>query len=498
MKKIYFNSIAIFLVLISFLSVGVTAFATEQDFNGTNNLRIINAKSGLFLTWDAVEEATEYRLKKYDPTTDTWSLITGITKTFYQDYDVENGVTYTYKLCFANSEGVEKYFKDGEKFRCLHAPRITLSCTPNSVMIVWNTYSSASQYRIYRKLPGDVQWTCIRVVRDNKVNYIMDYNVINGQNYVYTIKQMDGNVPGSYNIEGFSTRFCKAPTITSKHSPKGVVINWTKYNSGKYTYIIDHRSAVSPSWKTVGEVYDKGTYTCSFDNIDFGVINYFRVRLKNTNVVTYSTSVYGIDPNKPMVALTYDDGPLTSVTNSIVSTLKKNGARATFFVVGNRVNTYKNSLKNAVNAGCEIGNHTYDHYILTNYKQSTIKNQINKTNNAVKNITGKSPTLVRAPGGSFNSTVKSSVKYPLIQWNVDTLDWKNRNANSVVSAVKGNVKDGSIILMHDLYKSTADATKTIVPWLKSQGYQMVTVTELMQIRGYDLNAGQVYYSGYKK
>lgn len=105
---------------------------------------------------------------------------------------------------------------------------------------------------------------------------------------------------------------------------------------------------------------------------------------------------------------------------------------------------------------------------------------------------------MRAPGGSINSTVKSAVKYPLIQWSVDTLDWKSRNAKSVVSVVKSNTKDGSIILMHDLYESTAEATKTIVPRLKSQGYQMVTVTELMQIRGYDLKAGEIYYSGYRK
>ena len=485
------------LVLACFLASGVVAFAAQRDFEGTNGLKIINAKSGLFLTWNKVEEATEYRIKKYDPTTDAWTLITGVTSTFYQDYEVENGVTYTYKICFAGSDGIEKYFMSGESLLCLKAPRITLTNTPNSIMVVWNTYESAEQYRIYRKSPGDSQWICIRVVRNNKTNYIMDYNVSTRSEYIYTVKQVTGDVLGSYNISGASTARWPAAVITSKHSPSGVQLKWTAC-ANKYTYLIDHRSAVSPSWKNVASTYGASELTYSYDKLDYGVVNYFRVRIKGTNLVSYSTSVNGIDPDKPMVALTYDDGPLTSVTNSIVATLKSNGARATFFVVGSRVNSYKSSLKNAFNAGNEIANHTYNHYILTNYQTKTIQSQINQTNTAVKKITGKAPTLVRAPGGSINSTVKSAVKYPLIQWNVDTLDWKYRDADSVINAVKSNTRDGSIILMHDLYESTAEATKTIVPWLKSQGYQMVTVTELLQIRGYDLKAGQVYYSGYKK
>ena len=83
---------------------------------------------------------------------------------------------------------------------------------------------------------------------------------------------------------------------------------------------------------------------------------------------------------------------------------------------------------------------------------------------------------------------------PLIQWSVDTLDWKHRNANSVISSVKNNAKDGSIILMHDLYGSTAEATKTIVPWLVNEGYQLVTVTELLQLKGIDIEDGSVYFS----
>lgn len=485
------------LMVVAVIYLTVVSAVAAVDHNGNGGLKVINYADGLLLTWDKVPGAKGYRVNKLDPITGKWSLVIGVKNNKYQDQRVNNGLEYTYKISYINAENKIITFNKTEKLRCLKAPKITLSCTPNSVMVVWNTFSTAAQYRVYRKTVGDTQWQCIKVVNNKNQNYIMDYKVKQGQSYTYTIKQVNGNNLGSYNVAGFTTQYIKAPTIGSKHSPKGVVLNWTNLNS-KYSYIIDHRSQTNPSWKTVATVNGKGTYTCPYNKIDFGVVNYFRVRVKNSNMVSYSTSVNGIDPNKPMVALTYDDGPHATVTNSIVGTLKQYNARATFFVVGNRVSSYKTALKNAYNSGCEIANHSNDHYILTRYKAATIKAQIDSANKAVKSVTGKAPTLVRAPGGSINSTVKATVKYPLIQWSVDTLDWKTRKASSVVASVKSSTRDGSIILMHDLYQSTADATKVIVPWLKDNGYQMVTVTELLQIRGYDMKPGEVYYNGYKK
>lgn len=227
-----------------------------------------------------------------------------------------------------------------------------------------------------------------------------------------------------------------------------------------------------------------------------GKENFYRVKVTGTSLVSNSDSLYGIDPNKPMVALTFDDGPLTSVTTRILNVLEANDSRATFFVVGNRVNTYKSCVVRAYNLGCEIGNHTYSHQTLTVIGVSAMKSQINQTNTAVKNIIGVAPTLARAPGGSYNSTVLANINMPFIQWSVDTLDWKSRNASSVVSVIKNNVRDGSIILMHDLYASTASATETIVPWLISKGYQIVTVSEMMAVNGTKMQSGKVYFNGY--
>lgn len=174
--------------------------------------------------------------------------------------------------------------------------------------------------------------------------------------------------------------------------------------------------------------------------------------------------------------------------------MEKNNARATFFVVGSRVNTYSDCIKREASLGCEIANHTYNHTILTSASDSVIKSEIQRTNDAVKKLTGRSPVLVRAPGGSVNARVKNAVKYPLIGWSVDTEDWKN--SSGVVPEVKRHVKDGSIVLMHDLYGSTASAVETLVPWLVNQGYQLVTVSELMQLKGIDMQAGKVYFDAY--
>jgi len=197
-----------------------------------------------------------------------------------------------------------------------------------------------------------------------------------------------------------------------------------------------------------------------------------------------------------MVALTYDDGPYTPVTNQILDVLEEYNGRATFFVVGSRVPTYKDCIKREASLGCEIGNHTYNHTILTSVNASTIKSEIADTNAAVKNITGQAPKIVRTPGGAVNSTVKANVKYPMFNWSVDTLDWKYRNSSSVVSSIKNNVRDGSIVLMHDLYGSTGTATEQIVPWLVKNGYQLVTVSELMAVKGIDVQKGQLYTRAY--
>lgn len=197
-----------------------------------------------------------------------------------------------------------------------------------------------------------------------------------------------------------------------------------------------------------------------------------------------------IDPDKPMVALTFDDGP-SQYTKRILDCLEEYDARATFFVVGERVGEYSDVLKRTYEMGNEIGNHTYNHKVLTKIDNDAIASQLGKTNDAIEEVLGAAPALMRPPGGGYSDRVKAAVDFPLILWSIDTLDWKTQNADSTVKAVFNDVKDGDIILMHDLYKASASAAERIIPRLIEEGYQLVTVSELAQYRG-GMENGKIY------
>ena len=195
-----------------------------------------------------------------------------------------------------------------------------------------------------------------------------------------------------------------------------------------------------------------------------------------------------------MVALTYDDGPSAN-TPKILDVLEKYDAKATFFVVGDRVDEsskYQSYVKRAYEMGCQIGNHTYEHKNLTKLTGVQIQKQLHDTDLAVAYYAGAATSLLRPVGGALNDTVRSSAGKPLINWSIDTLDWKNRNAASVKSRALNNVKDGDIILMHDLYKTTADACDTLIPELVNRGFQLVTISEMAAAKGRTLQNGTLY------
>lgn len=201
-----------------------------------------------------------------------------------------------------------------------------------------------------------------------------------------------------------------------------------------------------------------------------------------------------IDPSKPMIALTFDDGPMPSVGNRIMDCLAQYNGRATFFLVGDRVPAYADEVRRMAAEGHEIANHTMNHKYLQKLGAAEIQSQVNQCNNVIESVCGVRPTVMRLPGGSYNAVVLANTNMPMIQWNNDTLDWKTRNAQSTVDAVLGKVKDGDIVLMHELYSQTGDAALQIIPALTEQGYQLVTVSEMAAAKGVDLQAGKLYSS----
>ena len=197
-----------------------------------------------------------------------------------------------------------------------------------------------------------------------------------------------------------------------------------------------------------------------------------------------------IDPSKPMVALTFDDGPDVQVDSILMDELEKVNGRSTFFVVGQRVEKFPEDIKNTVERGHEVGNHSYDHDIhLSKKGVDYIRNEFDKTDQAVQNASGVAPALVRLPGGNYTADVKTAVSKPLIFWSIDTEDWRSRDAEKTKQIVLSQVKDGDIVLMHALYLSTAEACKAIIPELTARGYQLVTVSEMIRFRGQDVAGG---------
>lgn len=210
-------------------------------------------------------------------------------------------------------------------------------------------------------------------------------------------------------------------------------------------------------------------------------------------VAAYPAGKRNIDPSKPMLALTFDDGPSAN-TARILAALDANGARGTFFMVGNRVSAYPGAAAKVVAQGSEIGSHTWDHKDLTTLTQAEIRKQLVDTSNAIYSTTGVRPIALRPSYGKQNSNVAAICKeqgHIIVNWNVDTLDWKTLNADAVANEIVKSAKPGSIILCHDLYGSTAGGVEKAIPQLVAKGYQLVTVSELLTYGG--MHPGSIYY-----
>lgn len=197
-----------------------------------------------------------------------------------------------------------------------------------------------------------------------------------------------------------------------------------------------------------------------------------------------------IDPDKPMVALTFDDGP-GGYSKELADLFEKYNGRATFFVLGQLVPTYSESLKYVYEKGNEIGSHTYSHKNLNIQTEATIRKEIEDTKQVIYDTIGAYPTVIRTPYGNANKTVMNIIDGPNILWSVDTLDWQNRDTDKIISKILNETSDGDIVLMHEIYGFTFNAVKSAIKTLADRGYQFVTVSELMQYKGVEPE-GKIY------
>jgi len=204
-----------------------------------------------------------------------------------------------------------------------------------------------------------------------------------------------------------------------------------------------------------------------------------------------------IDPSRPMIALSFDDGPGV-FTNDFLDLFEQYGVRATFCTIGNLVKSQSNALARAVSMNSEVIGHSWDHKNLAKLSAEDVKKQLLDTSDIITSVTGTTVHKFRPPYGEVSETMKevaAELGFVMINWNVDPEDWRTKDADAVYNAVMTHAKDGAIILSHEIYRSTLEAYKRIIPELLSQGYQLVTVSELLYHKVGDLTPGHIYYNG---
>lgn len=194
--------------------------------------------------------------------------------------------------------------------------------------------------------------------------------------------------------------------------------------------------------------------------------------------------------NQKVVALTFDDGPNPATTNQALDTLSKYGIKATFFVLGKNISGNEEILKRMKADGHVIGNHSWSHPVLSKLSLDEAKKQITDTEDALTKVLGSSSKLMRPPYGAITDDIRNSLDLSFIMWDVDSLDWKSKNEASILTEIQRQVRNGSIILMHDIHAETVNALPKIIDYLKEQGYHFVTVPEMLNSR---LKSHELFY-----
>ncbi|MEG1143169.1 MAG: polysaccharide deacetylase family protein [Bacilli bacterium] len=308
-----------------------------------------------------------------------------------------------------------------------------------------------------------------------------------------------------YNKSNYSNIFFNIKNSFNKESYKNILLN-TKTNKESHISELYNEEELA---KQIKELIDKKYSENVATTIDLKQLNNYtyyiddtclKVIFNETKAIkeTYRPEIIIKRDNyieekivyNKYVAFTFDDGPSENTIN-IVNALNEYGFNASFFMLGNRMKYNKDIVKRVVDSGNDVGSHSYSHKDFTKLNKVGIDTEYNSTEVIFNEITSKNIEYFRPPYGSYNNLVKSSVPNPIILWSVDTKDWLSRNAAQVSEHIINHVYDGSIVLLHDVYPSSVEALKMVLPELKEMGYKVVSVSQLAQIKNKVLSQGDV-------
>ena len=319
------------------------------------------------------------------------------------------------------------------------------------------------------------------------------YKTAEGGHISYFVNAKDGRIMDMKDIviEGEEENFQKKINELLERKYPKFITDVLKSNNGEIAYevrdnnLIIYYSKFEINPKVTEDLYLK---------VDYNEIkNYIKFSM-NLNEEYENEDGYHYSQDKKTVALTFDDGPNGEKTKKLIEILKDNKMHATFFMVGNRMRNDPTTVKYVLESGNEIGSHSYHHKNLTRLKKEELIQEELDTQAIYKEITGEKLNLLRPPYGNINSLMKENLDYIFVNWNIDPEDWRYRNVEHIYNEVLSKVEDGDIILMHDLYDTTIEAVQKLLPELYARGFQVVSVTELANLKGINLESKKVYRS----
>lgn len=381
----------------------------------------------------------------------------------------------------------------------------------DQVLLSWEKVNKVDGYRVMMA-KGDADLEEYQTINDPDTVTAAVTGLEQASSYRFAVTTLRGNKAGKPTETDPVHTLPASPEITTIQSldPGTIHLEWSKNDSAN-GYLVEYKKNTedysSDSTMTISDPAQ-----CSADIADLAVDTDYTVRVSATadlggtvksapspeQTVTVTAKKVepvpkaadqkadaAIDPDKPMIALTFDDGPAVNTDSSdrILDVLEKNNAKASFFMVGYYASQNPDNVKRKAELKMELGNHTWDH---SRYGNEVTPDDIRRTSNQIHDITGQFSTCFRSPGGMTTPAILTECaeeNMAAYYWSIDTQDWNSRNADAVYHSVMDNVKDGDIILMHEIYDSTADAVERMVPELIAQGYQLVTCHDLITLKG---------------